>query len=352
MNLEDKTSFTDIIFEIEKDLSSNKFSELHLTNKYLLKLGNLHNQLINRNENSSLKELINQTIKSINNSDDSDINCIPVGFNDLDKVIGGFPMGEFIIIGGRPGIGKTSFMISCLAKLGINKTPTAYFSLENNNKNILIRLLNNFLEFPININSTKVLNDRELKLLTEKSKLIEETTITIEDKATYLNSIIAQIEFLVKDRAVKVVFIDYIQIIQTHNSKYMNRELEISLICRELKTIARKHNICIVASSQLSRSVETRGGDKKPQLNDLRESGAIEQDADKVIFIYRPEYYGIIEFYNGKSTIGKAELIIAKNRSGPTETVMMEFVKEFGMFKNNTIQNLSIFNSIRQDELI
>ncbi|MBK6953811.1 MAG: DnaB-like helicase C-terminal domain-containing protein [Crocinitomicaceae bacterium] len=155
----------------------------------------------------------------------------------------------------------------------------------------------------------------------------------------------------------KIIVVDYLQLMGSHRNRY-NRETEMSIISRALKNIARDLNVCVIAASQLSRSVETRGGDKRPYLSDLRESGAIEQDADKVIFLYRGNYYGLIEDENGMPTDGIAELIVAKNRSGTLDNIRMSIDSEFTRFTDLDSADLNRkfffkndrLNSLKEDD--
>ncbi|MCX6295499.1 MAG: DnaB-like helicase C-terminal domain-containing protein, partial [Bacteroidetes bacterium] len=189
------------------------------------------------------------------------------------------------------------------------------------------------------------------------TKAIGEANVMIEDNCFSIDDIIAQVDYLVKEKKVEVVLVDYLQMIKVKSRRDNNREADVAKVCRELKALARKYNIVVVVNSQLSRAVETRGGDKRPQLSDLRESGSIEQDADKVLFIHRPEYYNITEDENGMSTEGIAEIIIAKDRDGAIGSVKLNFVGQCSTYKdlNSSYKKVphygaEYFKEIRKDE--
>ncbi|HNY55594.1 MAG: DnaB-like helicase C-terminal domain-containing protein, partial [Chitinophagales bacterium] len=170
-------------------------------------------------------------------------------------------------------------------------------------------------------------------ILRDKVEKLSMSPIYINDQpAINIYELRAQCRRLQNAHGIKMVIIDYLQLMSGGGDKGMNREQEISSISRSLKGLAKELNIPVIALSQLNRSVETRGGDKKPQLSDLRESGSIEQDADMVMFLYRPEYYNLNEGQDGASLKGVSEIIIAKHRNGPTGSVELRFNKNFGRF--------------------
>ena len=260
------------------------------------------------------------------------------GFVDLDKITGGFSAGELIVIAARPAMGKTAFVLSIMMHHCMKlKEPAAYFSLEMSNEQIVTRLLSYHSELDASRISRKRLEEDEFKRLHVMTEAINDSPLYLADQSI---STIQQIRFLAirmkRQYGIKLLVIDYLQLIgtQSHRSYNNSRELEIATITRGLKTLARELNIPIIIASQLSRAVETRTGDKRPILSDLRESGAIEQEADKVLLLYRGEYYGIETDYDGQSTKDVAEVIVAKNRSGPVSTARLRFIARHARFEN------------------
>jgi replicative DNA helicase len=259
---------------------------------------------------------------------------IPTPFTKLTEYDGGWRNDELIIIAARPGMGKTSMaLLTALepAKLGI---PTAFFSLEMSAETLVSRVAS--MEFKIYNDkfNKKGINQFDEELITDSldniPMFIDDTSsITIEEfqiKANRLKS----------EHDIKLIVIDYIQLMEVADKKGKNREQEVSKISRGLKSVALELNIPIIALSQLSRAVETRGGSKRPLLSDLRESGAIEQDADIVSFIYRPEYYGITEWDDNEHTPcqGQAEFITSKNRNGGLSSMRFKFDAKFTLFSD------------------
>jgi replicative DNA helicase len=211
--------------------------------------------------------------------------------------------------------------------------PVAIFSLEMG----AVQLAKRLISLECEIDAQKVANgkmsDNEFSILRDKVEKLSSAPIYINDQpAINVYELRAQCRRLQNAHGIKMVIIDYLQLMSGGGDKGMNREQEISTISRSLKGLAKELNIPVIALSQLNRSVETRGGDKKPQLSDLRESGSIEQDADMVMFLYRPEYYNLNNGEDGANTKGVAEVIIAKHRNGPTGSVELRFNKNFGRF--------------------
>lgn len=259
---------------------------------------------------------------------------IKSGFMSLDHLFAGFQLGELVVIGARPSMGKTQFMVN-LALHFSDKFPVQYFTFDLSKS----ALTNRFISCETGISMQDLMLQEFTTLESEKlincAKAFEQNKVFINDDiqeslTTFLSICIE----MIKTKGVKVIMIDYLQLMSTNRHRG-NREQEISLISRELKKLARNYHVCVIATSQLSRSVETRGGDKRPILSDLRESGAIEQDADKLIFLYRPEYYKITEDENGDTTIGLMEVIVAKNRIGKLGSVMLTVNENFTSFSDS-----------------
>lgn len=248
------------------------------------------------------------------------------GFRCLDAVIGGYQRGDLVIVAARPGMGKTSFAVSSVAQAVENGHPTALFSLELNQSKMQARLFSRFSGVPLASIVREELTTEQIRkrheMLGQKEDLPlwirYDTGITVED-------IRAEATRMVRKHAIGCIVIDQLNWIKP--PKASNRDGEVGGITRALKQLAMQLDIGVVLLTQLNRSVETRGGDKIPHLSDLRDSGNIEQDAQVVLFLYRPEYYGITEDNQG-STIGKVDVIVAKNSNGPCQTVRMEFIPE------------------------
>ena len=243
---------------------------------------------------------------------------VKTGLVSFDRVIHGFEKGEFIVIGGRPGMGKTQLTVQWATNMAKQNKGVAFMSLEMSAEMITKKFLCNLGQLNPSVFNNPDNYDKDIELsLSDAIKQLKELPIYLYDNpSSNLNKLLALIKKVVIENKVSVIFLDYLQLISV-GSRRFNREAEISIICRDLKKLAVELDITIIVGSQLSRQVENRpGGSKRPQLSDLRESGAIEQDADKVIFIYRPEYYGIEVDENNKPTKNRMELIVSKNRNG------------------------------------
>jgi replicative DNA helicase len=258
---------------------------------------------------------------------------VPSGFTALDRITSGWQKTDLIIIAARPAMGKTAFVLSMARNMAVeHKKPVAFFSLEMSS----VQLVNRLIAAETELGSEKIKNGRlmdwEWEHFNRKLNVLEEAPMFIDDTPA-----LSIFEFRAKCRRLKiqhdigVVIVDYLQLMTAGDMGRGNREQEVSMISRSLKAIAKELDIPIMALSQLNRSVESREG-KRPQLSDLRESGAIEQDADLVMFIHRPEYYGITEDENGNSLIGVAEIIVAKHRNGSVGDVQLAFKKQLVKF--------------------
>jgi len=276
---------------------------------------------------------------------DGHISGIPTGFTQLDNITAGWQKSDLIIIAARPGMGKTAFVLTLARNVAVDyKRPVAVFSLEMSAVQLITRLIASESEIEAEKLRKGKLDENEWKQLHNKLAPLIDARLFIDDTAA-----LSAFELRTKARRLKaqhniqLIIIDYLQLMTVGGNqqggggmKNSNREQEISMISRSLKSLAKELEVPIICLSQLNRSVETRGGNKRPMLSDLRESGAIEQDADMVLFIYRPEYYKIEEV-NGVSSKGIAELIIAKHRNGRLEDVMLKFVSNFARFENPDI---------------
>lgn len=264
---------------------------------------------------------------------------VPTGFTDLDRLTSGWQPSDLIIIAARPGMGKTSAVLAMAlnAARDFNKG-VALFSLEMANTQLVQRLISMESEIPASKMRNGKLEDYEWQQLQSTVERLSTVPIYIDDTpAINIFELRAKCRRLKMQHDIQLVIVDYLQLMTgaSENSKGGgNREQEIASISRALKSLAKEINVPVIALSQLSRAVETRGGTKRPQLSDLRESGSIEQDADIVSFIYRPEYYQILEDETGQSLKGVAEFIIAKHRNGALDTVKLKFTDTFAKFSN------------------
>lgn len=257
---------------------------------------------------------------------------VPSGFTALDRITSGWQRSDLVIIAARPGMGKTAFVVSALRNAAVDfKMPVAIFSLEMAS----VQLVNRMISAEAELEGEKIkrgnLADHEWAQLVHKTSRLSSAPIFIDDTpALSILELRAKSRRLKAEHNVQLIVIDYLQLMRGEQGG--NREQEIASISRALKGIAKELNVPVLALSQLSRGVETRGGDKRPQLSDLRESGSIEQDADIVMFLYRPEYYKITVDEEGMPTQGMGEVIVAKHRNGSTGTAKLKFVGKFTKF--------------------
>ena len=260
------------------------------------------------------------------------------GFTKLDKMTSGWQNSDLIIIAARPAMGKTAFVLSMAKNIAVDyRNPVALFSLEMSNVQLVNRLIVNVCEIPGEKIKSGRLESYEWEQLDFKIKELYDAPIFVDDTPSLsVFELRTKARRLVREHGIKCIIIDYLQLMNASGMNFGSREQEVSTISRSLKGLAKELNIPIIALSQLNRGVEARQGveGKRPQLADLRESGAIEQDADMVCFIHRPEYYKITEDERGNSLIGLAEIIIAKHRNGAVGDVRLRFKSEFAKFMN------------------
>lgn len=291
-----------------------------------------------RKNYDSMSQIMKQAIDQIEQAQNREdgISGINSGFSELDRITSGWQRSDMIVLAARPGMGKTAFVLSMARNSAVQfNHPVAVFSLEMSS----IQLVNRLIASETEISAEKLrkgnLEPHEYQQLHARIGALSKAPIFIDDTpALSIFELRAKARRLKQQHNIDLIIIDYLQLMTAGSSKGGNREQEISTISRSIKEIAKELNVPIIALSQLSRSVETRGGDKKPMLSDLRESGAIEQDADIVTFIYRPEYYGITEDENGNTTTGTGEIIIAKHRNGSLASVQLKFIAHLAKFAN------------------
>lgn len=291
---------------------------------------------------SHVEPVVNEAIRILQKAAENkgELTGIPTGYAKLDDMTAGWQASDLVIIAGRPAMGKTSFALSLAKNIAVDyQRPIAFFSLEMNNVQLANRLMSNVCE----IEGKKILNGQldaeEWKRLDANVGRLANSPIYVDDTpAMSIFELRTKARRLVREKNVQVIMIDYLQLMNANGARFGSRQEEVSTISRSLKGLAKELNIPILALSQLNRTVEGRDGleGKRPQLSDLRESGAIEQDADMVLFVHRPEYYRIFEDEKGNDLRGKAQIIIAKHRKGGTGDVLLEFKGEYTSFRNPT----------------
>ena len=308
---------------------------------------------------SVVREAIQEIEKAAQNTDG--VSGVPTGFHALDKITSGWERSDMIVLAAPPGMGKTAVVLSMARNTAVDyNMGVAIFSLEMSSVQLVKRLIASESRLSAEKLRKGDLKEHEFQQLHSRITKLATAPIFIDDTPG-----ISIFDFRAKCRRLKaqhnidMIIIDYLQLMSAKDGKGGgNREQEISTISRSIKEIAKELNVPIIALSQLSRSVETRGGDKKPMLSDLRESGAIEQDADIVSFIYRPEYYNLTQDDDGNSLHGIGEIIIAKHRNGALDSVQLRFVPEYARFENlhevpeldiPSGNNTSGLNSFNQD---
>ena len=265
---------------------------------------------------------------------------VETGFTNLDKLTSGWQPSDLIIIAARPAMGKTAFVLSMARNIAIDYGhPVALFSLEMASVQLITRLISSETGLSSEKLRTGKLEPHEWTMLSTKVKNLEKAPLFIDDTPSLsIFDLRAKSRRLVSQHGIKIIIVDYLQLMTAggNGKGGGNREQEISTISRNLKALAKELNVPVIALSQLSRAVETRGSSKRPLLSDLRESGAIEQDADIVSFLYRPEYYKIDEWDDDEAspTAGQAEIMIAKHRNGSIENVRLKFIGHLGKFDN------------------
>jgi replicative DNA helicase len=276
-----------------------------------------------------IKRILSDTFKLIESYSKGEIIGVPSGFKDFDSMTSGFQKTDLIILAGRPAMGKTALALSMLANAAIDhKKTVAFFSLEMGREQLVQRILCRQAQVNMHLLRTGRLPQRDFPRLSIAVGPISEAKVFIDDHPSLnILELRAKCRRLKAQQGLDMIMVDYLQLMQGAG-RLENRQQEISQISRGLKGLAKELDIPVVALSQLSRSVEQRGGDGEPKLSDLRESGAIEQDADLVMFVYRDEVY------NKEAEKGKAKIILAKQRNGPTGEVPLTFISDYASFVN------------------
>lgn len=288
-----------------------------------------------RREHADMHSLVKEALENIENASkhDGSYQGVPSGFSEVDRITAGWQRSDLVVLAARPGMGKTAFVLSMARNIAVDyQRPVAVFSLEMTGVQLVTRLIASESQLSAEKLKKGDLKDHEWTQLHARITNLMKAPLYIDDTpALSIFELRAKARRMKQQYDIQLIVIDYIQLMQAGNDKG-NREQEISNISRSMKSLAKELNVPIIALSQLNRSVETRGGLKKPLLSDLRESGAIEQDADMVMFIYRPEYYKLDTFEDGTPAPGMAELIIAKHRNGALADIKLRFVAQFAQF--------------------
>ncbi len=291
-----------------------------------------------KKESAKINAVIKEALRQIEQAgkNESHLSGVPSGYTKMDRITNGWQRSDLIIIAARPSMGKTAFVLSMTRNMAVeHKRGVAIFSLEMSS----VQLVNRLIVGETQLSSDKIrtgrLEDYEWQQLETKIKDLVDSPIYIDDTpGISIFELRAKCRRLKRQYDIDMIIIDYLQLMAGPPETRGNREQEVSTISRSLKILAKELNVPVIALSQLNRSVEMRSGNKRPQLSDLRESGAIEQDADMVLFIHRPEKYGFLEDEEGNSLIGLAEIIIAKHRNGGLDDVRLKFEAEFAKFSD------------------
>ncbi|PWG82159.1 replicative DNA helicase [Pararcticibacter amylolyticus] len=292
-----------------------------------------------RRDSRKMDDIVRESLEALEKLRDrvDGLTGIPSGFTALDRMTSGWQPSDLVIIAARPAMGKTAFVLSCARNASVQfDRPVVVFSLEMSSVQLVNRLISGEAEIEQEKLRKGTLAEWEWQQLHSKIGKLTEAPLFIDDTpALNIFEFRAKCRRLKAQYDIQMIIVDYLQLMhgKGEGKGGGNREQEIGSISRALKSVAKELNVPVLALSQLSRAVESRpGASKKPMLSDLRESGSIEQDADMVLFLYRPEYYGLTEDEEGRSTIGVGEVIIAKHRNGETGTVPLKFVGKYVKF--------------------
>lgn len=331
------------LIRISSDITKNAFEEttdvFELLDRAETELFSVAEQNIRRNS-ENMSSLVFKAIKQIEeiSKQEDGLSGVPSGFTDLDRITNGWQKSTLNIIAARPAMGKTAFVLSLARNAAVDyKKGVAFFSLEMSSIELVNRLLSGEAEIEAEKLKKGTLADHEWQQLNTRIKKLSEAPLFIDDTPQLtLFELRAKCRRLKSQHDIQMIIIDYLQLMSggPEAGANGNREQVIASISRGLKALAKELGVPVLALSQLSRAVEQRGGDKKPQLSDLRESGSIEQDADMVMFIYRPDYYKLEAPTQEEQFEGFSQILIAKHRNGQTGDVNLKFVNKYAKFVN------------------
>lgn len=277
---------------------------------------------------------------------------IPTGFTEYDRILGGLMPGEMVVLSGRPAMGKTLLLINLVLQLP-SDVPVLFYGLDCSRHSLGYRFLSSSSGIPIDRLLQRRLQSGDQPRIRDAAAMLAERPIQLgSNNSMRLSSLIEACEEYIQNHRTKVIVMDPVQMIRSFHHR-QNREGEIAYICRELKQLARRNGICLLLSSQMNRNSEMRGGSKEPMLSDMRDSGLLEELADKVLFLYRPAYYGFNQTTRGENARGLAELIVAKNRTGPVTTIPLYHDRYFTRFVDYNGQEDEIsFSEERLEDLM
>lgn len=326
--------FANILCNKSSDVTENIEDVLEFAEKSIFEIANNDIKKAIQSSSDILTKCVNRISLAAEKS--GAVIGVPSGFSDLDKITNGWQNSDLIIVAGRPAMGKTAFVLSQAKNMSKNNYPVLFFSLEMSSE----QLMNRIISAESQIENDKIrsgqMYEADWQRLEAVIPEIQKIKLFIDDTAAIsLFELRSKALQMKQKHGISCIIIDYLQLMTISNKDFKgNREQEVATISRGLKQLAKELDVPIIALSQLSRNTVQRGGDLEPRLSDLRDSGAIEQDADIVCFIHRPEYYGIQEDENGESTAGIAKVIIAKYRNGATGTIDLKFISRFAAFEN------------------
>lgn len=328
------------IIRLSAELTSMAYDDTTLTSDLIQKAERaIFDLTSSRGKNAKkLSTIITENLKKVDHirKNPETLIGVPTGIINLDRVTGGWQKTDLIVVAARPSMGKSAFVITVIGNAGIDfGRSVGFFSLEMNEEQVGNRILSMRSEIEQQSIKKGHISDNEMIHLVRSASAIGDPKIFVDDTAAIsIFDLKAKARRMKMQHNIELLVVDYLQLMTVGGKKGQNREGEVAEISRGLKAIAKELDIPVIALSQLSRKVEERGGTKRPMLSDIRESGAIEQDADIVIFLHRPEYYGIEIDETGRSTQGQAELIIAKHRNGALENIRTNFISKYTCFKD------------------
>jgi replicative DNA helicase len=343
-----------ISYEVQRDSFDDSIPVDDLLDTAQQKLFTLSDRNLRR-DSQSVKIVLNQAMEELQaaQSRPDGLSGVVSGFTSLDRITLGWQPSDFIIVAGRPSMGKTAFVLTMARNMAVDhKIPVAFFSLEMSSTQLVKRLMVS----ETGLESDKIRGGRKLQpyewtQIESGIKNLANAPLYIDDTPSpSIYEFRSKARRLVSMMGVKIIIIDYLQLMVGPPELRGMREQEVSAISRSLKAVAKELNVPVIALSQMNRSVETRGGNKRPMLSDLRESGALEQDADLVLFIHRPEKLGITEDGVGNSLIGLAEIIVAKHRNGEIGDVQMRFRAQEAKFLDMNDQEIQSADGVRTYE--
>ncbi len=334
-----KRSMIQLSSQIQQDAYDDTQDVFSLIDKVNLELQEILDDAVGSKTAMTMKDYAVKVVQDVQARQSGQHTGLDSGYEVLDALLNGFTPTDLIIVAARPGMGKTAFVVQAAKQIAERGIPVGIISLEMSGNQLVERLATAESEIEADKIKKGVLNELEHSLFIEAAGKLASLPIFIEDVPFItILELRARAMRMITKHGIKFLAIDYLQLIKGSGRAGQNRDQEISEITRTLKGMAKELGIPIVALSQLNRGLETRGGSKRPQLSDLRESGAIEQDADVVMFLYRPEYYKITVDENGFPTHGMAEVIVAKHRAGALDTILLKFVGKYTKFKEWTME--------------